>query len=86
MAWAIHKRAALEISDPHFQYVVTSQRGAPSVNAWLHILNHQATLIASLGDRLGLDPKSRASLKLPGANQQKNKFAGLIGRPMLTNH
>jgi hypothetical protein len=31
-------------------------------------------------DRLGLDPKSRAVLRLPGARQKKSRFAGLIGR------
>jgi hypothetical protein len=36
--------------------------------------------MASLGDRLGLDPKSRAALKLPNARQQRSKFEGLIGR------
>jgi hypothetical protein len=36
-------------------------------------------MLASLGDRLGLDPKSRAGLKLPGAKQRKSKFAGLLG-------
>jgi hypothetical protein len=35
--------------------------------------------MAALGDRLGLDPKSRAALKLPAANQRKSKFAGLLG-------
>ena len=40
----------------------------------------QATIMASLGDRLGLDPKSRAALKLPNARQQKSKFEGLIGQ------
>ena len=82
MAWAIHKRAALEISNPDFKYVVTSLRGKPTVNAWLTILNTQASQIVTLGDRLGLDPKSRAGLKLPRANQQRSKFSGLIDRPM----
>jgi hypothetical protein len=36
--------------------------------------------MASLGDRLGLDPKSRAALKLPNARQQRSKFEGLIGQ------
>ena len=35
--------------------------------------------MAALGDRLGLDPKSRAALKLPAAKQRKSKFAGLMG-------
>jgi hypothetical protein len=36
--------------------------------------------MASLGDRLELDPKSRAALKLPSARQQRSKFEGLIGQ------
>jgi hypothetical protein len=54
--------------------------GAEMQSPWLAILNKQAALMATLGDRLGLDPKSRAALKLPGAKQQKSKFAGLIGQ------
>ena len=34
--------------------------------------------MASLGDRLGLDPRSRDALKLPGARQQRSKFDGLL--------
>jgi len=39
-----------------------------------------AAIMATLGDRLGLDPKSRAALKLPSARQQRSKFEGLIGQ------
>ena len=46
---------------------------------WLKILNQQAALMASLGDRLGLYPKARAALNLPDARQHKSKFDGLIG-------
>ena len=42
----------------------------------------RAQMLASLGDRLGLDPKSRAALKLPNARQQRSKFEGLIGAPV----
>jgi len=41
--------------------------------------NQQAQIMAALGDRLGLDPKSRAALKMPSAKQRKSKFAGLLG-------
>jgi phage terminase small subunit len=84
-AWAIHKRAALKIQDPTFEFVLTTPGGAEMQSPWLQILNKQAILMASLGDRLGLDPKSRAALKLPSANQQKSKFAGLIGRTGLSD-
>ena len=78
-AWAIHKCAALKISDPDFKHVTTLPSGVEMQSPWLAIVNKQAALIASLGDRLGLDPKSRAALKLPAANQQKSKFEGLLG-------
>lgn len=79
MAWAVHKRASLEISSPSFQFVINGSSNSEVVSPWIRILNQQAAIIASLGDRLGLDPKSRASLSLPGARQQKSKFEGLLG-------
>jgi P27 family predicted phage terminase small subunit len=78
-AWAIHKRAAHEVSTPGFQWMTASKRGGPQASPWIRIANQQAGILAALGDRLGLDPKSRAALKLPAAKQQKSKFAGLIG-------
>ncbi|MGX9390524.1 P27 family phage terminase small subunit [Nitrobacteraceae bacterium UC4446_H13] len=81
MAWAIHKKAALEISNPAFDWIVTNSAGSETQSPWIKMLNGQAAILASLGDRLGLDPKSRAALKLPGAKQKKSKFAGLIGQP-----
>lgn len=80
MAWAIHKRAAHEINGPKFPWIVLNSAGSQTPSPWIKILNSQAQLMASLGDRLGLDPKSRAALKLPSARQQKSKFDGLIGR------
>jgi hypothetical protein len=56
-----------------------SEPGADTENVWIKIARQQAALLASLGDRLGLDPKSRATLKLPDARQRNSKFAGLIG-------
>jgi hypothetical protein len=46
----------------------------------MKIMSEQAQLVASFGDRLGLDPRSRTSLKLPDARQKRSKFAGLIGQ------
>jgi phage terminase small subunit len=80
-AWALHKLAAHKINDPEFRHVFqVGDGGAEMQSPWLAILNKQAALMATLGDRLGLDPKSRAALKMPGAKQQKSKFAGLIGQ------
>lgn len=89
MAWAIHKKAALEISNPAFRWIVTNSAGSETQSPWIKMLNGQAAILASLGDRLGLDPKSRAALKLPNAKQKKSKFAGLLGQngssPSLNN-
>jgi len=76
-AWAIHKKAALAISDPNFKWIDKSKRGAGVER--IKIARQQAALMASLSDRLGLDPKSRAALKMPDAKQRKSKFAGLLG-------
>jgi len=78
MAWAIHKKAALEISNPNFAWIVENSQGTQVQSPWLKILNGQAQMMASLGDRLGLDPKSRATLKLPSARQKRSRFEGLI--------
>lgn len=89
MAWAVHKRASHEINDPDFKWIVTNSAGSETQSPWIKMLNGQAAILASLGDRLGLDPKSRAALKLPGAKQKKSKFAGLLGQngsaPSLSN-
>lgn len=81
-SWALHKLAAHKINDPGFEHVYeVGDAGAQAQSPWIAILNKQAALMASLGDRLGLDPKSRAALKLPGAKQKKSKFEGLLGAP-----
>jgi P27 family predicted phage terminase small subunit len=80
MAWVIHKRAAHEIGNRDFAFTVPGSTGAQVTSPWIKILNQQAQILASLGDRLGLDPKSRAALKLPNARQQRSKFEGLIGQ------
>ena len=84
MAVAIHQRAAFEIANPSFECVVKGRdKGAAVLSPWLRILNAQAALIASLGDRLGLNPAARAALKLPHV-KQRSKFDGLIGRAGLS--
>jgi phage terminase small subunit len=84
-AWAIHKIAAHTIASPDFEYIVMSSKESEMASPWLTILNKQAQLMASLGDRLGLDPKSRAALKLPNARQQKSRFDELIERRPSSN-
>jgi len=77
-AWSLHKEAALQISAPDFAHLTLNASGSPIVNPWHHILNKQAGVMASLGDRLGLDPKARAALKLP-SERPSSKFDGLMG-------
>ena len=80
MAWVIHKRAAHEIGNAGFAFTVPGSTGSQVTSPWIKILNQQAQILASLGDRLGLDPRSRAALKLPSARQRRSKFEGLIGQ------
>jgi phage terminase small subunit len=68
----------MEVGKPDFEHVVKSSRGGRQVNPWLRILNQQVTLMASLGDRLGLNPKARASLHMP-EDRPASKFDGLLG-------
>lgn len=79
-AWSIHKRAAFEITNPAFEHVGVNSAGNLAKNPWLEILSSQARIMMAAGDRLGLDPKSRAALRLPKDNAPKSKFAGLIGQ------
>lgn len=78
-AWAIHKRAAHEVSNPDFEWIVTSDRGTQSPNPWVRILSGALRDMMSAGDRLGLDPKARQSLKLP-SERPASKFEGLLGQ------
>ena len=77
MAWAVHKRAAHEIARPGFMFVIDGKSSRVQ-SPWLRVMNQQAAIMASLGDKLGLDPKSRAALALP-AHKPESKFAGLLG-------
>jgi P27 family predicted phage terminase small subunit len=84
VAWALHKQASLKVSDPNFQVVYqANEHGLMVQSPWLAILNKQAMMMATLGDRLGLNPAARAALKMPGARQQKSQFDGLIGQSAL---
>jgi P27 family predicted phage terminase small subunit len=85
MAWVMHKKAALKVSAPDFETVYQTCNGSWAQNPWLKIMSEQAQLVASLGDRLGLDPRSRSALKLPDARQKRSKFAGLIGQSGLSS-
>src|SRR5262245_6437872 len=74
MCWAIHKKAALEIASSSFQAIVNNSAGSQTSSPWIKILNSQAGLMATLGDRLALSPQSRAMLRLRSTKQQTSKF------------
>jgi phage terminase small subunit len=84
MAWAVHKIASEEIARPDFEFIDVRANGSPMVSPWLKILNEQAHCLVALGDRLGLDPRSRQALRSP-EQIKPSKFQGLIG-PVLTEH
>jgi P27 family predicted phage terminase small subunit len=76
VAWADHKRAteALKTEPP----LVEGSTGNLTPNPWFKIRNEAARIMMAMGDRLGLDPKARASL-CPPDQKQVSKFSGLIG-------
>lgn len=78
MAWTIHRNATLHISSPDFAYVIENSVGNLMENPWLKVVTKQAAIMALLGDRLGLDPKSRQNIKTPDS-KPPSKFDGLIG-------
>jgi P27 family predicted phage terminase small subunit len=85
-AWAIHKRAALQMSDPEFELVTFNQNtGVGHPNPWIKIMFEAGNQMARLGARLGLDPISRDTMFLQRvehnrAHGQGGKFSGLIGQ------
>ena len=51
-AWALHKMAALKLSDPNFEFIIeVGENGAKAQNPWLSILNKQATMMVSIAAR-----------------------------------
>ena len=76
-AWADHKRATEALKT--LPALVPGSTGNMSVNPWFKIKNEAARIMMAMGDRLGLDPKSRAGLVAP-EEKPKSKFAGLIGQ------
>lgn len=84
MEWYVHRQISHFISDPLFGWTVTNRLGEQKVNPWVKELPKHAMALASLGDRLGLDPKSRAALRLPD-EKPRSKFDGLLGQNELSH-
>ncbi|WP_245304984.1 phage terminase small subunit P27 family [Rhizobium leucaenae] len=76
-AWADHKKATEALATE--PAIVAGSTGNLQPNPWFKIKNEAARIMMSMGDRLGLDPKSRANL-CPPEDKPKSKFAGLIGQ------
>jgi len=58
--------------------IVTSD-GEIKAHPVLSAQNKAILIISTLGSKLGLDPASRSSLKMPPAIKASSKFAGLMG-------
>lgn len=70
-AWDLHRQACEQLAE---STLIVEGR----VNPLLYIINAQATLLASLGDRLGLNPKARDALGVAVAKKPASKFEGLL--------
>lgn len=79
VAAAMHREAVVRLSE--MGAVIVGESGAPYQNPWTGILNTQATKMATIGSRLGLDPAARATLRVPKDEQPKSKFEGLVAFP-----
>ena len=79
VAAAMHREAVMRLTE--MGAVIVGESGAPYQNPWTGILNTQATKMATIGSRLGLDPSARASLKVPKDEKPKSKFEGLVAFP-----
>lgn len=79
VAAAMHREAVQRVAE--MGAVITGESGAPYQNPWTGILNTQATKMATIGSRLGLDPAARATLRVPKDEKPKSKFEGLVAFP-----
>lgn len=79
VAAAMHREAVQRIGE--MGAVIVGESGAPYQNPWTGILNTQATKMATIGSRLGLDPAARATLRVPKDEKPKSKFEGLVAFP-----
>ena len=77
-AWAVHKRAAHEISNPSFDWLTPTAADTVQKNPWFDILRGAARDLMAAGDRLGLNPKARLGLTLPAEKRPRSKFDGLF--------
>ena len=79
-AWAWHKHAAHVMSAPDFLPMDYDQNGVMRPSPWFRVLKSQSAEMRQWGNRLGLNPAARANLKLPGRDEPKSKFEGLVAQ------
>ena len=75
----LHRQAAENLAA--MGAVISDELGVMRTNPHVRILNGQATKMASIGSRLGLDPAARSSLRVPQDEKVRSKFEGLIAFP-----
>lgn len=79
-AWAVHRELTHQMQAPGFEWTLIGEGGRHYANPVVGMRNTQAQLIATLGDRLGLNPKARIGIRLPGEKRPRSKFDGLLGQ------
>jgi phage terminase small subunit len=77
-AWATHKRAAHEMNNPNFEWVIASRNGGETTSPWIRLMFEAGKQMATLSDRLGLNPGVRQSLRLPTTLQNRDPYEDLI--------
>jgi phage terminase small subunit len=80
-AWAAHKRAAHEMNNPNFQWVVNINAintNSGRVSPWVKLMFEAGKQMATLGDRLGLNPGVRQGLRLPTTLENRDPYEDLI--------
>jgi P27 family predicted phage terminase small subunit len=79
VAAAMHREAVEHVTENGPTLV--SDKGVEYQSPWMGILNTQATKMATIGTRLGLDPAARSTLRVAKEEKVKSKFEGLVAFP-----
>ena len=78
-AWAAHLDLTHQMASPDFTWTLTTPNGYIVQNPIIRIRDQQAQLMATLGDRLGLNPKARIGIRLPDERPRPTPFESLLG-------
>lgn len=76
-AWSNFKAATEALAAEG--YMEKGSVGQRKQSEWLKVQSDSSAKMMSWGDRLGLDPKSRAALGAKPEEKPKSKFDGLLG-------